>query len=58
MPSQPKQGTLTEGQGSVQLTSWLEHYLLYYKTNYLHQEVNCTEPPPLVKIPWTKVLLL
>ncbi len=32
----------------------LEHYLLYYKTNYLYQEVNCTEPPPLVKIPWQR----
>ncbi len=49
------QGTLTEGEGSVQLTSlyylvlincfwYWEHHLLFYKTSYINEEVNCTEP--------------
>ncbi len=57
------QGTLIEGKGSVQLTSLYEqveircfgcnkHYLLFfYKTGYLIEEVNCTEPSLTVSIP-------
>jgi hypothetical protein len=29
---------------------------LFYKTSYLNEEVNCTEPSPLVRIPWTKYM--
>ncbi len=56
------QGSLTEGEGSVQLTSL---YLLvqiafmlqllfnfFYKTSYLNEEVNSTEPSPSVSFPW------
>ncbi len=27
-------------------------FYLCYKTSYLYEEVNCTEPPPSVSIPW------
>jgi hypothetical protein len=57
------QGTLTEVEGSVQCTSlhklvWIscfwycKHYILFYKTSYLNEEVNCTEPSPSVSVPW------
>jgi hypothetical protein len=54
------QGSLTEGEGSVRLTSSLDQLLFYieniinlfYKTSYLNEEVNSTEPSPLVSIPW------
>jgi hypothetical protein len=26
--------------------------LLFYKTSYLNEEVNCTEPSPSVSVPW------
>jgi hypothetical protein len=56
-----KQGTLTEEEGSVQLTSLYyfrsatfdtanNYLLLFYKTSYLKEEVNCTEPFPSVSI--------
>ncbi len=53
------QGSLTEGEGSVQLTSLFRlapfciENIIYvcYKTSYLKEEVNCTEPFPLVSIP-------
>ncbi len=51
-------GTLTEGEGSVQLTSLdqliflLKIFLTFInKTCYLDKEVNITEPPPL-SISW------
>ncbi len=55
----PKQGILTKGKGSVQLTSV---YLLvqtssfsilifFYKTTYFNEEFNCTEPSHSVRIP-------
>jgi hypothetical protein len=25
---------------------------LFYKTSYLNEEVNCTEPSPLLGVPW------
>jgi hypothetical protein len=58
------QRTLTEEEGSVQLTSLtltsLDHLLLrmqtlitfFYKTGYLNEEVNRTEPSPSVSVPW------
>ncbi len=30
---------------------------LCYKTRYLNEEVNCTEPSPSVSIPWEKIQL-
>ncbi len=48
-------GILTEGEGSVQLTSlfWLQQTLFtLYKTSYLNEEVNRTEPSPSVSVPW------
>jgi hypothetical protein len=59
----PLQGSLTEGKGSVQLTSlyrlvrisfflcW-KYYLPFYKTSYLNEEVNRTEPSGSVSVPW------
>jgi hypothetical protein len=51
-------GTLTEGQGSVQLTSSLRQLVLFKKLNKFsifkaaHLKVNCTEPSPSVRTPW------
>ncbi len=58
------QGTLTEGEGSVQLTSfywraliscfwyWKNMWFLhFYKTSYLNKEVNHAEPSPSVRVP-------
>ncbi len=56
------QGTHTEGKGSVQLTSFYLPVRLdaldtaniicfFYKTSYLIEEVNCTEPSLTVSIP-------
>ncbi len=28
---------------------------LFYKTSYLNKEVNCTEPSPLISIPWSSL---
>jgi hypothetical protein len=64
-----KQGSLTEGEGSLQLTSLAELVLyqliffenvihLYHKTSYPNEEVNCTEHVPSVSIPWLKRLSL
>jgi hypothetical protein len=50
-------------EGSVQLTSLYQlvkissflnwkYYIRFYKTSYLNEEVNCTEPSPSVSIPW------
>jgi len=60
------QGSLTERNGSVLLTS-LNYPIqisflcrsinqLFYKTSYLNEEVNCTEPFPSVSIPWWYIL--
>jgi hypothetical protein len=57
------QGSLTEGEGSVQLTSLYQfrsaafhieniNIYLYYKTRCLNEEVNCTESSPSVRLPW------
>jgi len=57
------QGTLTEGEGSVRLTSryylvisarfYVEYIIhLYYKTSYLHEEIICTGDSPSVSLPW------
>ncbi len=36
-----------------QLFIYIENIInLFYKTSYLNEEVNCTEPFPLVSIPW------
>jgi hypothetical protein len=54
-------GILTEGEGSVQLTSlyylvqiscFLNYYDFLYKRAYLNKEVNCTEPFRLVLVAW------
>ncbi len=47
-------GSLTEGKDTIQLTSlyyylsyiscFYKHYLLFYKSSYLNEEVNRTEP--------------
>ena len=29
---------------------------LYFKTSYLNEEVNCTEPPPSISVPWANTL--
>ncbi len=29
---------------------------LFYITSYPHEEVNCTEPSPLVSVPWHNLL--
>jgi hypothetical protein len=50
----PNQGTLTEGEGSVQLNSLSKSatfdtekmIFLFKKTRHLHEEANCTEPSP------------
>jgi hypothetical protein len=55
-----RQGILTEGEGSVQLTSLCllvpfdiaNIIYLFYQTSYLNEEVNCTEPSPSVSVPW------
>ncbi len=59
---QLEQGNLTEVEGSVQLTSLyklvqissfsIEIIQLCYKTSFLNQEVNCTELPRSVNVPW------
>ncbi len=36
------QGSLTEGEGSVRLTSF-KYYFLCYETSSLNEEVNCTD---------------
>jgi hypothetical protein len=56
----PDQGSLTEGEGSVQLASVLKSapfYVenityLFKKMICLNEEVSCTEPFPSVSIPW------
>jgi hypothetical protein len=55
-----RQGDLTEGEGSVQLTSlftklrlaalYVENINLCYTTRYLNEEVNCTELSPSVSV--------
>jgi hypothetical protein len=32
----------------------IKQCFLFYITNYLNEEVNCTEPSPLVRIPWVE----
>ena len=62
------QGSLTEREGSVRLTSlhlpvytslFKTENIIYlcYKTSYLNEEVNCTEPFPSVSIPCTNLQL-
>ncbi len=50
------QGSLTEGEGSVQLTSSAAFILKlnfpFLQTIYPYEEVNCTEPSPSVRAPW------
>ncbi len=58
------QGILTEREESVHLTSlyqlvqiscfqcWKSILFISYKTSFLEEEVNCTEPSPSVRIPW------
>ncbi len=57
-----QQGTLTEGEGSVQLTSLSDQirsdafvitniFFLFFLTSYLNEEVKRTEPSSLVSIP-------
>ncbi len=59
----PFQGILTEGEGSVRLTS--SHQLvqiscfsnwnctfIFYKTTHINEEVNCTEPSLSARVPW------
>jgi hypothetical protein len=59
------QGSLTEGDGSVQMNSLFVNRLLFilkilfmflYETNYLNEEVKCIKPPPFVCIPCHNVL--
>jgi hypothetical protein len=66
LPGKPYQGQihgiLTEGEVSVQLTSFHEvvwnscfnaekYFLLFNKTSYLNEEVKCTEPSIIVRVP-------
>ncbi len=57
------QGSLSEGEGSVQLTSFTNQFrsaafyteniiYLCYKTSCLGEELNCTAPSPSVSVPW------
>ncbi len=60
----PNQESLTEGEGSVRLTSpctsqlrtvpfYIENITNFLnETAYLNEEVNCTEPSPSVNITW------
>jgi hypothetical protein len=64
LKSRIDQGSLTEVEGSVQFTSlyllayiscflYGKYYLLFfYKTSYLNEEANCTDPSLSVRIPW------
>jgi hypothetical protein len=56
-------GILTEREESVQLTSSYNLVLIcsfslwrftfiFYKTTYLNEEVNCTDPFPSISVPW------
>jgi hypothetical protein len=55
------QGSLTKGKVSVQLISLYQLiscflklkivFTFVYKTSYLNEEVNCTEPSPSVGVP-------
>jgi hypothetical protein len=63
-----RQGTLTEGEDSVHLTSLFfyfrsaafifENIFTSKKTGYLNEEVNRTDPFPLVRVPWPRVLTI
>ncbi len=56
-------GLHTKGEWSVRLNSlyklsqiscflyWKTNIFLFYKTSYLHKEVNCTEASPSVRVP-------
>jgi hypothetical protein len=49
------QGSLTEGEYQlVYFNSFLygKYYLLFYKTCYQNEEVNCTETSLAVRVPW------
>jgi len=52
-----EQGSLTEGEGSVQFTvdllplTSLDQLLLIMKTSLLNEEANCNEPSPSVSVP-------
>jgi len=56
------EGILTDGEGSARLTSlyrlvqiscfsYWNYIFLFYKTTYLNEEVNCSEPSPSVRVP-------
>jgi hypothetical protein len=58
------QGSLTEREGLVQLTSFTSEFrsapfyienIIYnfYKTSYINEEVNCTETSHSVSFPWS-----
>jgi hypothetical protein len=56
-----KQGTLTEGEDSVQFTSLFRSAAFdttntnfFYETSYLNEEVNRTDPFPSVRVPCLK----
>jgi len=36
-----------------QLLLIMQHYFHFYKTRYLNEEVNRTEPYPSIRLPWT-----
>jgi hypothetical protein len=64
---QLRQGSFTEKEGSVQLTSLtsfdkllfiLKMLLPFCKTSYLNQEINSTEPSHSVSDPWLRPSLL
>ncbi len=51
-----EQGILTEGEGSIRLTSF--YYLAqinYFWNCYLNEEVKRTEPSPPVCVPWLEL---
>jgi hypothetical protein len=64
----PYQGSLIEGEGSVHFAGANKYItapfcneniiFTFYKTHYLNEEVNCTEPALLVRIPWSSPLVL
>jgi hypothetical protein len=48
----PNDGPCTNYFGSAYFYVEDIYYLLFYKTSYINEEVNRTEPPPSVTLPW------
>jgi hypothetical protein len=63
------QRSLTEGEGSVQLTSlsllvkiscfsYWSYIFPFLQTTYLNEEVNRTQPSPSVRVPWIDAFMI